>query len=167
MKTIYLVRHAKSDWGDNSIPDFDRPLNKRGKRDAPFMGEILNQKKIKIDLIISSPAKRARKTAIAVAEKNKYPEKSILFNEDIYEATSNDILEIINKLDERYQTVMIFGHNPGLTFLNNHISNKYIDNIPTCGIVAMEIDDAWNNIGQNNCRHLFFEYPKLYLDRNS
>lgn len=164
MKTLYLARHAKSYWKDQSIPDFDRPLNSRGKRDAPFMGEVLNDKKIIPDLIISSPAKRTKKTAIEIAEKIKYSEKKILYNEDLYEASSNTILKLIKKIDENYDSVMIFAHNPGLTMLNNHLSNHYIDNIPTCGIVALQLDKKWSEIDKNSCRFLFFEYPKLYLE---
>jgi phosphohistidine phosphatase len=164
MKTLYLARHAKSYWKDQSIPDFDRPLNSRGKRDAPFMGEVLNDKKIMIDLIMSSPAKRTKKTAIEIASKIGYPEKKIQFNEDLYEASSNTIIKLIKKIEEKYDRVMIFGHNPGLTMLNNHISNHYIDNIPTCGIVALQFDKKWSEIDKNSCKFLFFEYPKLYLE---
>ncbi|MCU0332223.1 MAG: histidine phosphatase family protein [Ignavibacteriaceae bacterium] len=163
MKTLYLARHAKSYWKDQSIPDFDRPLNSRGKRDAPFMGEVLNDKKIKPDLIVSSPAKRTKKTAIEIASKLGYTEKKIQFNEDLYEASSNTIIKLIKKIEEKYDRVMIFGHNPGLTMLNNHISNHYIDNIPTCGIVALQFDKKWSEIDKNSCKFLFFEYPKLYL----
>ena len=163
MKTLYLARHAKSYWEDQSIPDIDRPLNKRGKRDAPFMGEVLKDKKVKPDLVLASPAKRAKKTAIAIAEKIGYPEKKILYNEDLYEASSNILIKIIKKLDEKYDSVMIFGHNPGLTMLNNHISNRYIDNIPTCGIVALQLDIKWSELDKNTGKFLFFEYPKLYL----
>jgi len=140
MKTLYLVRHAKSYWGDQSLKDFDRPLNKRGQRDAPFIGNMLKEKKLEAELVISSPAKRAKKTAQEIAEKLGYPEKRILFNEELYEASLNDILELIKNIDEKYSVVMIFGHNPGLTLLNNNISNLYIDNIPTCGVVALSTD---------------------------
>ena len=162
MKTLYLVRHAKSYWGDQSTPDFNRPLNQRGKKDAPFMGNILNDKKIKPDLIIASPAKRARKTAIAIADKISYPEKKITYSEELYEASFNTILIVLKKLDEKYNSVMIFGHNPGLTQLNNHISNHYIDNIPTCGIVALELNKKWSELDNDKCNFLFFEYPKMF-----
>jgi phosphohistidine phosphatase len=162
MKTIYLVRHAKSFWGDQSTPDFDRPLNKRGKKDAPFMGSILNEKIIKPDLIIASPAKRAKKTAIAIADTISYPEKKIIYSEELYEASINTILKILQKLDERHNTIMIFGHNPGFTLLNNHISNHYIDNIPTCGIVALRLNKNWSELNKNTCEFLFFECPKLH-----
>jgi len=164
MKTLYLARHAKSYWKDQSIPDLDRPLNNRGKRDAPFMGEVLKNKKVKPDLIVCSPAKRTKKTAIAIAEKIGYPEKKILFNEDLYEVSSNILIKIIKKLDEKYDSVMIFGHNPGLTMLNNHISDRYIDNIPTCGIVTLQLDLKWSELDKNTCKFVFFEYPKLYLE---
>ena len=164
MKTLYLARHAKSYWKDQSIPDFDRPLNSRGKRDAPFMGEVLKDKKVKPDLIISSPAKRTKKTALEIAAKLNYPEKKILYNEELYEASSNTIIKVLNKIDEKYNSVMIFAHNPGLTLLNNHISNNYIDNIPTCGIVALQLDKKWTELSKNTCKFLYFEYPKLYLE---
>ena len=164
MKTLYLARHAKSYWKDQSIPDFDRPLNSRGKRDAPFMGEVLKDKKVKPDLIISSPAKRTKKTAIEIASKIGYSDKKILYNEELYEASSNTIIKVLNKIDEKYSSVMIFAHNPGLTLLNNHISNNYIENIPTCGIVALQLDKKWNELSKNTCKFLYFEYPKLYLE---
>jgi len=162
MKIIYLVRHAKSYWGDQSLPDFDRPLNKRGKSDAPFVGNILNEKNVRPELLISSPAKRTKKTAIAIAEKISYSEKKILFNDELYEASSNIILTILTKIVEDYDSVMLFGHNPGLTLLNNHISLTYIDNIPTCGVVALEFDGKWSELDKDVCKQLFFEYPKLY-----
>ena len=165
MKTIYLVRHAKSSWDNPRLPDFSRPLNKRGKRDAPFMGEQLNEMEINPDLIISSPAKRAKKTAINIAEKIRYPKKKILFKEEIYEASEKTLLDVIKKLDDKLDSVMIFAHNPGLTQLNNFISKKYIDNIPTSGVVALEYDNEWSKVGKNSCKFLFFEYPKKYLKR--
>lgn len=163
MKTIYLVRHAKSSWSNPRLSDFNRPLNKRGKRDAPYMGEQLNEIEIKPDLIISSPAKRAKKTAINIADKINYPKKRIVFNDEIYEASEKTLLDLIKKLDNKLDSVMIFAHNPGLTQLNNFISKKYIDNIPTCGVVALECDREWSEVGKNSCKYLFFEYPKMYL----
>jgi phosphohistidine phosphatase len=163
MKTLYLARHAKSYWKDQSIPDFDRPLNKRGKRDAPFIGEVLKGKKVRPDLIISSPARRTKKTALAIAEKIGYPAKKILFSEELYEASSTIIIKVIKKIDEKYNSVIIFGHNPGLTLLNNHISDHYIDNIPTCGVLALQLNKKWIDLEKNTCKFLFFEYPKLYL----
>lgn len=162
MKIIYLIRHAKSSWKDHRLTDFNRPLNKRGKKDAPFMGEKLKEKHIKPDLILSSPANRAKKTAQAIAEKISYPAEKIGFNDEFYDASEITILNHIKKLDEKFNSIMIFGHNPGLTQLNNLISDNYIDNIPTCGIVALEYDKNWSEVGKNSCRIIFFEYPKKY-----
>jgi len=163
MKTLYLIRHAKSSWKDPRLTDFDRPLNKRGKRDAPFMGDVLNDKKIYPDLIISSPAKRAKKTAAEIANKIGFPIKKISFNDEIYEASISTLIDLLKKMNDKYESVMIFGHNPGLTVLNNHISNFYIENIPTCGIVALKFNKKWSEIDKNSCEHLFFEHPKMYL----
>ena len=162
MKTIYLVRHAKSSWDNPRLSDFERPLNKRGKRDAPFMGKQLNEMEINPDLIISSPAKRTKKTAMNIAEKIRYPKKRIVYKDEIYEASEKTLLDVIKKLDNKLDSVMIFAHNPGLTQLNNFISKKYIDNIPTCGVVALECDREWSEVGKNSCKHLFFEYPKKF-----
>lgn len=81
----------------------------------------------------------------------------------MYEATSIKILDVINTVDEKYKSIVIVAHNPGLTLLSNYISDKYIDNIPTCGIVGLQVDKKWKEIGKNSCAQLFFEYPKLYL----
>lgn len=145
------------------LSDIDRPLNKRGKRDAPFMGKILAEKGIKPDLIISSPAKRAKRTALAIAEEIGYPESKIEYDENIYESSSRELLEIVQSIDEKHNTVMIFGHNPGFTMLHNYLCTHYIDNIPTSGIVGLEFNSGWNEISKNSATFLFFEYPKLYL----
>ncbi len=164
MRTLYIVRHAKSSWKDEGLSDFDRPLNERGKRDAPFMGDILKDKKVNADFILSSPAKRAKKTATTIAEKIGYPGNKITFNEEIYEASLNTLVSLVKEIDNKYNSVMIFGHNPGLTTLSNHISDRFIDNIPTCGIVALQTDKKWNELDKNSFKLLFFEQPKMYLD---
>ena len=162
MKTIYLIRHAKSSWKDPSLSDFDRPLNKRGKNDIVIIGKLLNQEKIKPELNLSSPAKRARKTAIGITEKLGYLQNKIVFKDEIYEASDRTLLNIIKKTDEKFESIMLFAHNPGLTHLNNLISNHYIDNIPTCGVVALTTEKNWKQSGDGTFKFLFFEYPKKY-----
>jgi phosphohistidine phosphatase len=164
MKSLYLVRHAKSSWKNQGLADYERPLNKRGMKDAPFMGEVLNDKNIQPDLIISSPAKRAKKTVLEIADKIGYSQKKITFKDEVYEASSNTLIELIKKIDDKYNSVMIFGHNPGLTLLNNQISNHYLDNIPTCGIVALQLNKKWSELDKNSCEFLFFEHPKIHLE---
>ena len=162
MKHLYLVRHAKSSWKETGLSDIDRPLNERGKRDATFMGKILVDKKVNPDLILSSPAKRARKTALAIADKLDFKSDKIVFNENIYEASASELINIIRNVNDEIKDVMIFGHNPGLTMLHNSLSKHYIDNIPTCGIVALKFNGSWKNINSQATELVFFEYPKLH-----
>ncbi len=163
MKKLYLVRHAKSSWKDASLDDLERPLNNRGKRDAPFMGELLKEKVVNPDIVFSSPAKRASKTAQIIAEQIGYSKKDIIYDERIYEASSRELVDFIKTIDEKYNSVMIFGHNPEFTMLTNFLSKNYIDNIPTCGIVALELNGSWKDIEKNTAKMLFFDYPKRYM----
>ncbi len=164
MKTLYLNRHAKSSWSDYSLSDFDRPLNKRGKRDAPFMGEVLSKKVKPPQLIYTSPAKRAITTAIQIAKSFGYEEKKIIKNPDIYGAVVSDLMRIINRTSDEYDIIMLFGHNPTFTMAANYLSDKYIDNLPTSGFVQIDFNlDSWNDIEGNTGKLVLFEYPKKYL----
>src|SRR5437762_1064955 len=108
-KTLYLIRHAKSDWSVPGEKDFERTLNSRGYTDAPRIGRELSEKGVKPDLIISSPALRAKLTAEFIAEQIKYDPEQIVFEEEIYESSVRTLLSIINNTDEKYQKIMIFG----------------------------------------------------------
>ncbi|OGU54559.1 MAG: phosphohistidine phosphatase [Ignavibacteria bacterium RBG_13_36_8] len=163
MKRLYLTRHAKSNWKDTGLTDFERPLNKRGKRDAPFMGKLLNEQGIKPDLIISSAAVRAVDTAKNISEKIGYRIDQIIIDKSIYEADSLHLFEIIKSLSEKYNTVMLIGHNPDLTYFANYLGDKRIDNIPTCGIVTIEFDTgSWRLVQPESGKIISFEYPKKY-----
>ncbi|GAB4294629.1 MAG: phosphohistidine phosphatase SixA [Ignavibacteriaceae bacterium] len=163
MKKLYLIRHAKSSWKDMSLEDFDRPLNKRGKKDAPLMGKILREYNITPDLVISSPAKRAIITAKIISEEIGYEKEKIREVDDIYEASSSELLNIVKSLPDDSDTIMIFGHNPGLTLLSNYISNREIDNIPTCGVVCIIFGiNSWGEIDHQTGRMEFFIYPKKF-----
>ena len=153
MKKLYLLRHAKSSWNDITLHDFDRPLNKRGKHDAPFMAGKMKEKGIRPQIIISSPAKRAKKTAKIFA---KTLDCKLLLNERLYGAEVHEMIEIIQETFEQYDEVMIVGHNPELTMVNDTLSNKEIFNIPTCGIVAI----AFTEFKVQKGKQLFFDYPK-------
>lgn len=159
MKYLYLLRHAKSNWKDLSVNDFNRPLNKRGKNDAPNMGKFLNNRNVRVDLIISSSAKRTKETSRVIAEKIGY-KNQIIFDENIYEATFEKLLSIIKNLDTNLNKVMIVGHNPGLTDLVNYLVDIEIDNIPTCGVAAIKLENDWCELKRNCGKLLFFEYPK-------
>lgn len=163
MKTLYLARHAKSSWKNPELSDIERPLNKRGKKDAPYIGNILKEKGVKPDIIISSPAVRARKTAIAIAENIEYPKNKILIDDKIYESSSSGLLNIIKSFNDKYDSVMMFGHNPAFTMLNNYLTDSYIDNIPTCGVVGIQFNSSWEKIGSESGKTVFFIYPKLFI----
>ena len=124
MKTIILVRHAKSSWKDTSLDDFDRPLNKRGKRNAPFMGEKLKNRQIVPDLILSSPAKRAKKTATIVAKTIGYPKKKIQYSDNMYHSSARYLLEMVRNQDDESETIMLFGHNPDFNDFADMLLNK-------------------------------------------
>lgn len=164
MKKLYLVRHAKSSWNNIDQRDIDRPLNNRGKRDAPFMGKVIRKKGIKPDLIISSPAKRAFTTAKYFADELNYPKEEIIREENLYEAGVSDILKIISEINDENESIMLFSHNPGLTNFSNFISDKQIDNIPTAAVVSLILKaEHWNRIDKKTCKLEFFEYPKKYF----
>lgn len=162
MKTIYIIRHAKSSWGDVSVPDFDRSLNERGQKDAPEMAKRLLAKKIKIDAFVSSPARRAKKTCkLFCIEYDADPGKAI-YVDKLYEASVHTFYEVIRALNDKYKHVAIFSHNPGITdFVNTLCSDIKIDNMPTCSIFAVEIPiDTWDKFNGAEKRFLFFDYPK-------
>ncbi len=131
MKRVFLVRHAKSSWKDISLADFDRPLNKRGKRDAPFMGEQIKRRAVLPDLLLASPAKRAKKTAKIIAAKIGYKSQKIIFDETIYSSGISGIVRILSKLNNTIESAMVVGHNPDLTTLAEQFSGGFVGNIPT------------------------------------
>lgn len=161
MKTLLLVRHAKSDWGNPALEDFDRPLNERGKRDAPAMARRLLDKNINIDAIISSPAKRAAKTAKAFAESYDLKKSRLQFKEELYMAGPAAFTAVIESADEKFESIAVFSHNPGITGFANELTNARIDNIPTCGVFAIKINtDTWKNFRNAPKEFWFFDYPK-------
>lgn len=161
MKTLYIVRHAKSSWDFPHLEDIDRPLNKRGEKDAPKMARRLEDRGIFPDLMLSSPAKRALTTCQTIAEALDYPQKAIEISEKLYHAGEDGLLNVIQHIDNTWASLMIFGHNPGFTALATDLTDSYIDNIPTCGIVACTFEvDEWQAIAYGQGKLLFFDYPK-------
>jgi phosphohistidine phosphatase len=164
MKKLFLVRHAKSSWDDHNLSDFERPLNKRGRRDAPFMAKLISQQGLSPDLIISSPANRAVTTARFFSETFNYKFDELFLEPRLYEASGEDLLDVIYEIGNSFTNVMMFAHNPGLTDLANILTGKRIDNIPTCGIVSIGFNvDLWEEINSQNSELIFFEYPKKYF----
>ncbi len=163
MKTLYLVRHAKSSWDHAGLADFDRPLNDRGKRDAPKMGSRLKERHIHPGMIMSSPAKRAYATSKRIAEVLGYAKENIRLERALYHANDDELLTAIRKAPDTCESLMIFGHNPGITDLANNMTRNqaWIRNIPTCGVVAYRFDTrTWKEIDPGKGEFIFFDFPK-------
>lgn len=163
MKMLILIRHAKSSWEDPYQADFDRPLNKRGNRDAPRMGKRLKAKEIHADLMLSSPAERALSTCKIIAEVIGYKKEKISTDRKLYHANDDQILSVIHKLNDKLDKVIIFGHNPGLTDFANRLggASEAIDNLPTCAVVAFNLPvDSWKKVEWEKGEVEFFDYPK-------
>lgn len=160
MKTLLLIRHAKSSW-DFDVDDFDRPLNTRGKADAPAMAKRLLEKGIKVDCFVSSPAKRAITTALFFAEAYDKELKNVLTIQSLYEPSLHAFFNAVESLNDNCETVALFSHNPSITDLANKLSAIKIDNLPTCGIFAVQADvKKRKEFSSSTHEFLFFDYPK-------
>lgn len=161
MKTLFLVRHAKSSWKDPTLGDQDRPLNKRGKRDAPRMGKRLADREVRPHVLLTSPAVRARKTAATIASEIGFPAEEIVVNEQIYHGGTTGLLGVIRGLDEGVTCAMIFGHNPALTDLVNYLAHTEIENVPTCGVAEIRFySNSWSDVVKGGGELADFDYPK-------
>jgi len=161
MKRVFIIRHAKSSWEEPNLKDFDRKLSKRGKKDIKLIAKWLKDEGYKPDLIISSPAKRAKKTLEKIVKILDIDKSKILFNKKIYEASREDLLKILEKIDDKYDNIFLIGHNPALNELAEFLTNSVIFNIPTSGVFCIEFDiKKWSEIKKKKGKILFFEYPK-------
>ena len=161
MKKLFIVRHAKSSWNFSELDDIDRPLNKRGKKNAPEMGKRLANRQIEPDIIITSPAKRAASTAKRIAQEISFPLENIQKQPLFYHGSISNIIAVLKGMSDDIVTLMIFGHNPGLTDLTNFLSGSDIYNIPTCGIAEIEFGiSTWSEIGKDAGFLSSFDYPK-------
>ena len=162
MKTLFLVRHAKSSWDNLTLSDFERPLNDRGKNDAPLMAKRLRKRGIQIDAFISSPAKRAKKTAEFFIKEFNRDKDELIFISSLYDASVSDFNASIKTIDDKYNSAALFSHNPGITqFANELVSGADIDNMPTCSVFAVTADtDKWKDFAKTKKQFLFFDYPK-------
>jgi phosphohistidine phosphatase len=161
MKSVILIRHAKSSWDSAELSDFDRPLNERGKRDATEMAKRLLKKAGTIDAFISSPAKRAKKTAEIFAK--EFNTDNLIYIDGLYQASPAFFSEVISKSDDRFDSIAIFSHNPGITeFVNKLTDSIRTDNIPTCGIFAVRAAiHKWLSFESAKKEFWFYDYPKL------
>ena len=146
MKTLFLIRHAKSSWDDPRLTDQQRPLTARGRRDAPRLGKRLATRYRRPDLMLSSPALRALKTAQLIAR--KFGGKRVTVDDRLYGGKLSELLRLIHQLDDRHQRVMLFGHNPELTALAHRFSDE-MRHLPTCAAARFKFDvKSWKRIGR-------------------
>jgi len=148
VKTLLLVRHAKSSWGDAGLPDIQRPLNERGQHDASMMGERLARRGVQPERWVTSPAVRARTTAEVLGRMLGRASADIDVDDRLYGATLNTLLDVIHALDDKLQVAMLVGHNPGLSELA-HCLSAPITHLPTCAVAEFAFDvDSWSRVGQ-------------------
>ena len=161
MKTLYLLRHAKSSWSFDNLSDQERPLNDRGRDDAPAMGRALGKRRICPDLIVSSPAVRTISTAVLVARELQYPHDKILVESGIYGADLDDLLTIIKALPDAAGSVLLVGHNPTITETANSLSPSAVNEMPTAAVVCLRFEcEQWANVSQATAEFYFFDYPR-------
>ncbi len=161
MKTLLIIRHAKSSWNINTLNDFDRPLNDRGFTDAPIMAKRIHEKNILIDSFISSPAKRAITTCNFFAKEYTVKENNIIQIPALYHASVDAFYNVVAEIKKENSVAAIFSHNPGITYFVNELTNIQIDNMPTCGVFAVTFKtDDWAGFKQAKKEFLLFDYPK-------
>jgi len=159
-RTLILVRHAKSSWEEVDLHDRERPLAGRGKRDAPMMGKRLATQKVKPDLILSSPARRALTTAEIIANELGYKAKDVVVDERLYATEPETLLAVIGGLNDKLKCVMIFGHNPELAELAHHLSSE-ITQMPTCAVAEFTFESkSWSTIAKLPPEKVILDYPK-------
>jgi len=162
MKQLLLIRHAKSSWDDPLQNDIDRPLNKRGMKDAPAMAKHLLDKKIKIDTFISSPAARALGTCIYFAKAYDVKKKEIIQIDELYNAQVENFYKVICEADDSFEAIALFSHNPGITEFANELTDVHVDDMPTCSIFAVKANiEKWKEFTEGEKLFWFFDYPKL------
>ena len=160
MKTLFLVRHAKSSRDDPSLPDRERPLDDRGLRDAPEMGKRLAERKVKPDLLVSSPAVRALTTAHLIADELGIARKDIEIEDRLYASSADDLLAVVHALDKKLGSVMLFGHNPEFTDFARRLSDEITD-MPTCAVARFRFDTkAWEDVGEITPSKVSLDSPR-------
>ena len=161
MKRLFLIRHAKSSWDDPDLSDFDRPLNKRGKRNGPEMAKRLADLDVRPDLVVASPAKRAKKTARYMAKGTGYPVEDIRYIDGLYMGSMDYYVKVIEKSFKEADTLFLVGHNYTITDLAEYLSGESFENVPTCGVVALDYSSKGGFSDSPGGGHLlFFDFPK-------
>jgi phosphohistidine phosphatase len=165
MKILYLMRHAKSSWDFGGLSDKERPLNHRGRCDAPQMGQALAERSIQLNLLVSSPAVRALSTAALVAKEMNYPPERIQVLDGIYEASLDRLVDIIQELPDEAESVLLVGHNPTITDTANALSPTAVHDLTTAAVVCLHFQvDQWAEVSRHNAELYFVDSPKNHED---
>ena len=160
-KVLYLLRHAKSSWKDPHLADHDRPLNKRGTRDAPEMARRLAGRTDPPQRIVTSSARRALTTAEVMAEVLALDHHAVDVDPRLYGAGPGMLLEVVHGLDDATARAMIVGHNPGVTDFVNGLAGASIDNVPTCGVAVLQCGaPTWRDVAFGTVTLMTFDFPK-------
>jgi phosphohistidine phosphatase len=160
-KQLIVVRHGKSDWAESGMSDFDRPLNHRGHKNAVEMAERMSRKSLIPALIVSSPAKRALTTAQHFSTVWNMPNQNIQREPSIYDENTTALLKVVNKLNNDYDRIALFGHNPGLTDFINYLANTHLYNLPTAAVAVIDFPfDDWLLVSKHTGNLFLFDFPK-------
>lgn len=161
MKTVYIVRHAKSSWEYKGIDDIDRPLKKRGIKDSYLLSDVLSKKINRPDVFITSSASRALSTAVIFCNNFGYPLSNLQINKSLYSFSDGYLVKTIKALDDEFDSAIIFSHDHGINDFVNKYGNEFIPHVPTCGVIAIQFDNShWKSIKKG--KTLFKEFPKKY-----
>ncbi|MEO6131145.1 MAG: histidine phosphatase family protein [Saprospiraceae bacterium] len=165
VKDVCFVRHAKSSWDQPGEDDFDRKLDSRGLKDAPMMASKMRELGLVPDLIITSGAKRARTTAEFFRKEFDLDAAKFVVRNELYEATAQQVYDVLSSASDAARFVYMFGHNPTFTWIANHLSGVHIDNVPTCGVVHAQIMiSTWKKFKPEHAGFIGFHYPKQYTE---
>lgn len=163
VKDVCFVRHAKSSWDQSGVDDFDRKLDARGLKDAPMMARKMRELGLVPDLIITSGANRARTTAEFFRKEFDLDASAFLVRNELYEASAQQVYDVLCSAPDSASFVYVFGHNPTFTWIANHLAGVHIDNVPTCGVVhAQAMISSWKKFKPEHAGFIGFHYPKQY-----
>lgn len=159
MKTLFIVRHAKSSWQYEGIQDQDRPLKKRGIKDAYLVAKSFKKNYTKPDVFISSSAIRALHTSLIFSNTFNYPLANLKINKSLYSFSDGYLIKTVKALDDSYDSAIIFSHDHGISTFVNKYGNKLIDHVPTCGIIGIQLKiKHWKNLSKG--KTILFDFPK-------